>query len=72
MDFRYEVIKLTEALVGAIAAGVTFRVIITLMQCRNNDTSIKEGLRKCKRVIKAGIIAVCLSAFVSVIERYFK
>lgn len=72
MEFESAMLELTYVIIACIDSGAVLHVIITLMKCRSNDTSVKEGLGKCRRVIFAAIIASCTYVLAYTFRRYFR
>lgn len=53
------------------AGGVILRCMMDIHQCRDQDLSFRETLSRQKKYILAGILILCLRAFVTIIKRYY-
>lgn len=56
---------------GLMSAGITVRVIYIILAGMINGDDLADILIKTRKKIKAAIIAICLSAFLGIIKKYY-
>lgn len=61
----------TLVISGLMAVGITTRIIYTILTEMTAGEALPDILNKIKKKLKAAILAICLSAFLGVIKRYY-
>ncbi|MDI9241918.1 hypothetical protein [Fusibacillus kribbianus] len=54
-----------------VSGGVLIRCILDIHKCREEDMPVKEIIRRQKKYLMVGVIVLCLSAFIKLIQRYY-
>ena len=71
MSINEQIQIFTTGFQGVIVAAVVLRSISVLMKCHSEDLSLKEGLLKVKKYLKAGIVALVLSSLIDTMKPMF-
>lgn len=68
--FTGELMALQTLIDGLIAGFVLIRCLIILSDARSNEQPISAALEQCKKIVKAGIIAIFIPEYIKIISGF--
>lgn len=63
--------NLVNGLLAIISVGIMFRFILQGIKAQEEGKSLSEFWLQSRKTLFAGIISVCLTAFVTVVKNYY-